>query len=190
MKALIRSPLVRHLAHPPRILAPNRLVERSGPHMEIRGHLHGASPEPKWKRVLVRLGHQGIHAAEASVVAAGIGYAYGRSGPDSALTKVPLDLVFGAAMEFAAAMTENAVAASHLEAAALGAIALHAGAWGRARGQGDRQAAEAARAHEDAKALPGKSSSSGMLGEVGERSPERGVASMSEEELARLITRT
>src|SRR6516165_928628 len=109
MRALIRRPLVRHLPHPPQILSADHLVERSGPHPEIRGHLHDALQEPKSKRVLVRLAHQGIHAAAASVVAAGIGYAYGRSGPGSALTKVPLDLVFGAVMEFAAAMTESAV---------------------------------------------------------------------------------
>ncbi len=201
MKALIRSPLMRQLGRPPRVLAPHRIGGRASGRDEpsVIGEPHGRPyerpPEPKWKRVLVRLGHQGIRAGEASVVASVLGYVYGRSGPETPLTKAPLDLLFGLVLEGASALTESDVASSHLEAAALGAIALHAGAWGRARGQDDRLAAEVKAKAEDAakeaaKALPGKTSASGYLGDVGERSPERGTASMSEEELARLITRT
>ena len=114
-------------------------------------------------------------------MAATLGYAYGRWGdPDGKglLVKIPLDLVTGFAFEIGAAWTENDQAAQHLEAFALGALSLHAGAWGRARGHEDRRAAE------------GKATAGGLLGEVGARSPERGTASLSEEELARLVTRT
>ena len=119
-------------------------------------------------------------------MAAALGYMYGRWGdPDgkSILTRVPLDLLTGFAFEIGAAWTENDEASQHLEALAIGALSLHAGAWGRARGHDDRKAAES-------KAVEGKAAAGGLLGEVGARSPERGTASLSEEELARLVTRT
>jgi len=146
--------------------------------------------EPKWKRVGVRLFHQGVRAAEAGGMAATLGYVYGRWGDpegQSLLTKVPLDLLTGVAFELGAAWTENDDASQHLESFALGALALHAGAWGRARGHDDKRAADARAAAGEG---PGTATSKGLVGEVGARSPERGTASMSEEELARLITRT
>jgi hypothetical protein len=181
MKALIRSPLMRQLAHAPRTVAPRHLPAHDRPGL-VGPHGRALTAEdPKWKRVGVRLFHQGIRAAEASGMAATLGYVYGRWGdPEgkSMLTKVPLDLLAGVAFELGAAWTENDDASQHLESFALGALALHAGAWGRARG------------HDDKKAAEGKTTSAGLLGEVGARSPERGTASMSEEELARLVTRT
>jgi hypothetical protein len=129
-------------------------------------------------------------------MAATLGYVYGRWGDSagkSILTKVPLDLVTGFVFEAGAAWTENDEAAQHLESFALGALALHAGAWGRARGHDDRTAAEAKALESkaaEAKAIEGKTASSGLLDEMSGRSPERGTASMSEEELARLVTRT
>lgn len=186
MKALIRSPLMKRLAHA------RELVPRHDPRQHRERPLAGEAherplshaprgPETKWKRVGVRMFHQGVRAAEASGMAATLGYMYGRWGdPDgkSILTKIPLDLVTGFAFEIGAAWTENDEASQHLEAFAIGALSLHAGAWGRARGHDDRTAAE------------GKAAVKGMLGEVGARSPERGTASLSEEELARLVTRT
>jgi hypothetical protein len=186
MKALIRSPLMRKMTHAPRTLAvaPQRhpnLHRDPSPMMDQFGKPAHPAKETKWKRVGVRIFHQSVRAAEASGMAATLGYMYGRWGdPDgkSILTKVPLDLVAGFAFEIGAAWTENDEAAQHLEAFALGALSLHAGAWGRARGHDDRTTAE------------GRASAGGLLGEVGARSPERGTASLSEEELARLVTRT
>ena len=147
----------------------------------------------KIKRVAVRLFRQGIRAGEASGMAAVLGYTYGRWGDadgKSMITRVPFDLLAGFGLEIAASLTENDSASEHLEALAIGALSLHAGAWGRARGHEDRAAAAAREAKAaEAKALPPVASAKGLLDELGARSPERGTASLSEEELARLVTR-
>ena len=167
MKALTTSPLMRRMAQEPRALAiaPQRHPQYRDPSHYLGPDGRPARPaeEPKWKRVGQRALHQGIRAAEASGMAATLGYAYGRWGdPDGKglLVKIPLDLVTGFAFEIGAAWTENDQAAQHLEAFALGALSLHAGAWGRARG------------HEDCRAAEGKATAGGLLGEVGARSPE------------------
>src|SRR5581483_11117463 len=189
MKALIRSPLMKRLA------APRELVPHSRSHappprsvlLDPHGHpapVVARHPE-KLKRVAVRLFRQGIRAGEASGMAAVLGYTYGRWGDPEGkgmITRVPFDLLAGFGLEIAASLTENDSASEHLEALAIGALSLHAGAWGRARGHEDRTAAVTREVKAaEVKGLPPSASSKGLLDEMGARSPERGTASLSEE---------